>query len=354
MSCEAGFTGNPCKDQETANLRGVAPHNALRLLEDSLETAQDILKSSIERAADRLEAFEQILDFVEDPEDDKCVNVDKSSIVSVGFTLTLRQLFYQFVSRPALGLANTFEDYKRLGRTVTDARRAGLIDWDAIEDRTRNVRRLPAWNDPSEIVSSCASQYREDAWRSQLYRPENWIEKDALTGVIEGVSEEFRAPWFSCRGNVSDSEMSAAGKRFRAVLDQGQVPLILQLVDHDPTGLDMTRDIRERLAMFAGEEIEVRRIALNISQTAGLPPNYAKESDARYPAYVKQFGTADCWELDALAPNVISGLVRAELNSLIDRDAWARAIADEDDNRAILTAAADNWSLVKSALRAAP
>ena len=64
---------------------------------------------------------------------------------ALGFTLTLRQLFYQFVSRPALGLANTLGDYKRLGRTVTDARRAGLIDWDAIEDRTRNVRFLPTW-----------------------------------------------------------------------------------------------------------------------------------------------------------------------------------------------------------------
>ena len=132
---------------------------------------------------------------------------------ALGFTLTLRQLFYQFVSRPALGLANTFDNYKKLGRVVTDARRAGLIDWDALEDRTRNVRSLPTWDEPPEIIGACANQYREDIWSSQPYRPEVWIEKDALTGVIEGVSEEFRVPWFSCRGNVSDSEMYAAGKR---------------------------------------------------------------------------------------------------------------------------------------------
>jgi hypothetical protein len=111
---------------------------------------------------------------------------------ALGFVLTLRQLFYQFVSRPALGLANTFDDYKWLGRTVTDARRAGLIDWDAIEDRTRNVHRLPTWDDPPEIVASCAEQYREDLWASQRYRPEIWIEKDALTGVIEEVCDELR------------------------------------------------------------------------------------------------------------------------------------------------------------------
>jgi hypothetical protein len=271
---------------------------------------------------------------------------------ALGFILTLRQLFYQFVSRPALGLANTFDNYKKLGRVVTDARRAGLVDWDALEDRTRNVRSLPTWDEPPEIIGACANQYREDIWSSQPYRPEVWIEKDALTGVIEGVSEEFRVPWFSCRGNVSDSEMYAAGKRFAAVINQSQVPLVLQLVDHDPTGLDMSRDVRERLAMFARQDIEVRRLALNLDQTNRLPPNFAKESDSRFEDYVQQFGTTDCWELDALAPNVISGLVRAELESLIDRDAWASAIAAEEDNRTVLTAAADNWALVKSALRA--
>lgn len=282
---------------------------------------------------------------------------------TLGFILTLRQLFYQFVSRPALGLVNTLRDYKRLGRTVTDARRAGLIDWDAIEDRTRNVRYLPTWDDPSEIVSSCAAQYREDLWSQQPYRPEVWIEKDALTGVIEGVSEDFRAPWFSCRGKLSEPEMYAAGKRFARIIDQGQVPVVLALLDHDPNGIDMFRDIRKRLKMFARREIEVRRLALNFDQidqrdetgriVGRLPANPAKEKDSRYKKYVREFGTTNCWELDALAPNVISGLVRRELEGLIDRDAWTGAIADEDDNRAVLTAAADNWFLVKSALRAA-
>jgi hypothetical protein len=198
---------------------------------------------------------------------------------ALGFILTLRQLFYQFVSRPALGLANSFDDYKRLGRTVTDARRAGLIDWDAIEDRTRNVNRLPTWDDPPEIITSCAEQYREDLWASQRYRPEVWIEKDALTGVIESVCEEFRVPYFSCRGNVSDSEMYAAGKRFALIDNQGQVPLVLHLGDHDPNGLDMSRDIQDRLVVFARREVEVKRLALNFDQTARLPPNFAKETD---------------------------------------------------------------------------
>jgi hypothetical protein len=271
---------------------------------------------------------------------------------TLGFILTLRQLFYQFVSRAALAKTLAFE-YKRLGRTVTDARRAGRIDWGAIEDRTRNVRRLPTWDDPSKIINACASQYRESLWSRQPYRPEVWIEKDALIGVIEGVSNEFRAPYFSCRGNVSESEMYAAGKRFADHLEQGQVPVVLHLSDHDPNGLDMTRDIRERLALFARQEIEVRRLALNLDQTAALPPNFAKEKDSRYAAYVRQFGR-NCWELDALSPDVISGLVRDALEGLIEADAWAEAMASEEENRAVLIKASDNWSLVESVLRTAP
>jgi hypothetical protein len=100
----------------------------------------------------------------------------------------------------------------------------------------------------------------------------------------------------------------------------------------------MTRDIRERLTMFARQDIEVRRIALNIHQTAGLPPNFAKESDTRTADYKRNFGTSDCWELDALSPDVIAGLIRAEIEDLVDVGAWDAAMAEEANNRAVLLA----------------
>ena len=99
-----------------------------------------------------------------------------------GFALTLRQLYYQFVARRLL--ENRQSEYKRLGSIINDARLAGLIDWDSIEDRTRELRSHAHWDDPSEIVAACASQYREDLWASQEHRPEVWIEKDALVGII--------------------------------------------------------------------------------------------------------------------------------------------------------------------------
>jgi hypothetical protein len=129
-----------------------------------------------------------------------------------GFMLTLRQLFYQFVARALL--ENTQQQYKRLGVIVRDARDCGLIDWDAIEDRTRTVRTHSHWDGPDEIIGSAAHSYREDLWAGQIYRPEVWIEKDALLGVIEGVCTEHRVPYFAHRGNNSQTLQYQAGKRF--------------------------------------------------------------------------------------------------------------------------------------------
>jgi hypothetical protein len=55
-----------------------------------------------------------------------------------------------------------------------------------------------------------------------------------------------------------------AGKRFKRYFDQGRIPIVLHLADHDPNGIDMTRDNIERLALYARQEVEVRRIALNM------------------------------------------------------------------------------------------
>jgi hypothetical protein len=102
-----------------------------------------------------------------------------------GFQLTLRQLYYQFVSRDFI--PNNLRSYKNLGDVINDARLAGLIDWNSIVDRTRNLQSLAHWRNPAEIIDACASQFRLDRWAPQPRRVEVWIEKDALIGVIEGI-----------------------------------------------------------------------------------------------------------------------------------------------------------------------
>lgn len=252
-----------------------------------------------------------------------------------GYTLTLRQLYYQFVSRDLI--KNLQTEYKRLGKIVNDARIAGMLDWSAIEDRTRNVKKPSVWDSPESIIRAVAQQYQEDPWITQPFRPEVWIEKDALVGVIEGVCKELRVPYFACRGYASQSEIYDAGKRFRDTYRDRQIPLVLHLGDHDPSGLDMTRDLSERLSMFAGRNVEVRRLALNMAQIEEYdpPPNPAKDTDARFEGYQEEFGDSS-WELDALDPDVISNLIRAELDGVIDLPAWTDSETQEADNKQAL------------------
>ena len=263
-----------------------------------------------------------------------------------GFTLTLRQLYYQFVSRDII--PNKQSEYKRLGSVINDARLAGLIDWSAIEDRTRNVRTISTWDDPAQIVEAVAKQYKEDLWESQDFRPEVWIEKDALVGVIEPVCQRFQVPYFACRGYTSQSESYAAGKRFEEVAVRGQTPVVLHLGDHDPSGIDMTRDNADRLTMFAREDVDVRRLALNMDQITRYrpPPNPAKETDSRAESYIAKFG-AKSWELDALDPTVIDRLIADEIESLIDEDRWNAAMSREQERRATLKTASENWEEIE-------
>ena len=79
---------------------------------------------------------------------------------AAGYVLTLRQLYYQLVSRDVI--ANKQSEYKRVGSIVNDGRLAGLIDWNALEDRTRNVRSVGHWDSPEQIVSAVANQYAID------------------------------------------------------------------------------------------------------------------------------------------------------------------------------------------------
>lgn len=266
-----------------------------------------------------------------------------------GFTLTLRQLYYQFVARDLI--ANKQSEYKRLGSIINDARLAGLIDWHAIEDRTRNVRTHPSWESPADIIASCAQGYAIDLWEHQKYRPEVWIEKDALTGIIEPVCRQYQVPYFACRGYSSQSEQYRAGKRFLQHADNGQTPIVFHLGDHDPSGIDMTRDNESRLSLFSESDLQVKRLALNIDQVRQYnpPPNPAKETDSRSGSYVAEFGRQS-WELDALDPVLIHQLIERELRAIIVLAAWEESVAKQRKERAQLKKVQERWGEVEGFL----
>ncbi len=263
-----------------------------------------------------------------------------------GFDLTLRQLYYQFVARGLI--ANKQTEYKRLGGIISDARLAGLIDWSQIKDRTRELKINNHWNDPGEIIDACANQFQIDKWAEQPYHIEVWVEKEALGAVVGQMCDRLDVGHFACKGYVSASEMWAASQRIGRATRQGKEAVIIHLGDHDPSGIDMTRDIQERQDLFLEYDfakcIRMRRIALNMDQVEEYnpPPNPAKLTDSRVGGYVKEYGK-NSWELDALEPRVIQALIKAEVEGYRDEDLWQKAIDKENEYKGIMARVARDW-----------
>ncbi len=265
-----------------------------------------------------------------------------------GFSLTLRQLYYQMVSRNII--ENTERSYKRLGDLVSNARLAGLIDWNAIEDRGRNLRQNSHWTTPAAIIQSARRNYKVDKWEGQRYRPEVWVEKQALEGVVAGVCGRLDVPYFACKGYNSQSEQWGAGQRLRRYIVDGYEPIIFHLGDHDPSGIDMTRDNRDRLEMFMGG-VELRRLALHMSQIEeyGPPPNPAKETDSRFASYLELYGD-ESWELDALEPQVLVDLIERAILGIRDDEQYERMVALENEGIRLLETVETRWGDVVSYL----
>lgn len=264
----------------------------------------------------------------------------------MGFNLTLRQLFYQFVSIDFF--PNSEKSYKRLGQIVNDARLAGMLDWNYIQDRGRTAHHT-GWFEHvvpthEDLIHNARWGMSLDLWEGQDRRVEVWVEKQALEEVVQQATSDFRVGYFACKGYVSQSEMWASGMRLKRVVNMGQEPLIIHLGDHDPSGIDMTRDIEERLTIFAEGPVEVKRIALNMNQIDEYnpPPNPAKITDSRFAEYASNYGRSS-WELDALRPEMLVDLIQEQIRENLDTEAFNAQVSKENELRAEFDKVADRW-----------
>ena len=301
-----------------------------------------------------------------------------------GFDLTLRQLFYQFVSRGLI--PNRQSEYKKLGSIINDARLAGYVDWEHISDRTRNLQSLSHWDDPAHVIENTSRFFHTDLWADQPTHVEVWIEKDALVGVIEPTCRALDVAYFSCRGYTSQSEMWVAGQRLLQPLLDGKNVRILHLGDHDPSGIDMTRDIIDRLRGFLRidyaraqrdewndldddakndkvrtlmqevyDRFKVERLALNMDQVDEYdpPPNPAKITDSRAAGYIEEHGY-ESWELDALEPPVLAALIQDAVEAHMDAEKFEAAVEREKKYRELLVKCSNRWPEIEELLNGQP
>ena len=217
-----------------------------------------------------------------------------------------------------------------MGDLVNNARLAGRVDWEMITDRGRETVTPPHWKDPAALVESAARVFAIDKWADQPNHIEVMVEKQALEGVLIPVCRSLDIRFTANKGYSSSSTMYEIGKRLARYAGEDKTTWIFYLGDHDPSGIDMTRDVRERLCQFSDVEILVNRLALNFDQVQAWhpPENPAKETDSRYKSYIVQFG-ASSWELDAIEPRTLASIVTKAVEDLRDQDLWDEAVERE-------------------------
>lgn len=256
--------------------------------------------------------------------------------------LTVRQIWYRLVSPPYQLFENTITNYKGFDKILTRARENNHVDWTKIEDRSRgtygpsypwfgmNVRlgaELDTFSDPKDYIDYLFKQladkfYDQPYWADQPQHIEVFVEKDALASLFVQVAEEKRVLVYPSRGYSSFTKVMEAIRR----LPKDKPVKILHFADHDPSGMDMTEDLIQRLRNYsAGDELDlqIKRIALTIDQVKrwDLAPNPTKAADSRSPNYVAKFGDS-CWELDAVRPNDLQDIIRKAIQEEVDQDEW--------------------------------
>jgi hypothetical protein len=261
-----------------------------------------------------------------------------------GLSLTVRQMYYQFVARGLLPSGQRV--YKRIVKILSDARYDGRFGLDLIEDRTRTMHPGDFTRNDCDHTAAMPQAERwirqmprlllaRDRWYGQPVHVSVWVEKEALAGIFEPTCTDLGVSWMACKGNPSVSSLwawvkSAAQARElmhtrHGCLHEEERAVILYFGDHDPTGFVIPRAAEASVARLSRAgglplDVEVKRVALNMDQIQQYdpPPFWAKTTDSRYQGYVDEHGTEEAWELDALDPSVLRDLIEAEVGALFD------------------------------------
>lgn len=256
--------------------------------------------------------------------------------IMMGIKLTNRQLYYQLVGRDYI--PNADEVYKRICTFLTDSRYGGLIDWEAIEDKDRIPEKHSEWENINSLVDSAISSYRLPRWEDQDYYVELYCEKKAGISVLQPIANKWHIYFGFNKGYSSASAMYDLAKRIEEQIDEGKKAVILYFGDHDASGLDMVRDITDRITefltkgdrgfeeWFVEENLEIVPVALTMEQIEKYnpPPNPAKITDPRAKKYIEEFGKVS-WELDSLNAMELRKIAEKSVLKYLDKikyDAW--------------------------------
>jgi len=252
---------------------------------------------------------------------------------------TVRAIYYRVVSAGAIPKDDS--GYRMVQRRLTRYRTSGEIPHEWIVDGSRVTHETPAWPNVHDALCAIRDQYRRDRWETQSCRVEIWSEKDALSQVLLPVAREWQVPYRILRGYTS---LGFGTEVARGIARDGRPTVVLHIGDHDPSGVDAWRALRELLTEHApNTEFRFERVAVRPGQIddLGLIWRNTKMTDTRAERFVEQYGARSV-EADAIPIGTLKQLLREAIEPHIDHAAWAREVEQEGADRRELARIVDS------------
>jgi len=265
--------------------------------------------------------------------------------------LTLRQIYYRLVAAGIV--ANTRSKYNDLSKITKQMRLDGMLLWEVMEDRVRRVSTKRGEEDADTFIKKEMGLFLNGYSRCLVQGQENyvevWVEKDALSRILEDVAYPYCIRTVTCRGYQSMTFLKAYADRAEAAMDRKQTPVVLYFGDLDPSGVQMFEAAQQTLE----DELDVIgvdfiRVGLNPEHVVAhnLPnnPDALKLTDVRAKGYVKRFGEIAV-ELDALHPAVLEAMAKEAIEDQFDMDLF-------EEQRAVEAMEREQISAIKARVQA--
>jgi hypothetical protein len=251
------------------------------------------------------------------------------AIVEEKEPMTVRQVFYQATVK---GIVEKSEaGYAKVQTDLVLMRKAGDLPYGWLADNTRWQRKPRTFDSVEEALRDTARFYRKSLWTDAGAYAEVWLEKDALAGVVDPITDMYDVPLMVARGYASLSFLHSAAE----YINDLEVPTyIYHLGDHDPSGVNAGEKIEETLCELASDaEIYFERLAVTSEQIISwnLPTRPTKTSDTRS----KNFGAVSV-ELDAIEPDRLRDLVREAIERHLPPEQFNILKVAEESERAII------------------
>jgi hypothetical protein len=262
------------------------------------------------------------------------------AIVAAAQPITGRGVGYKLFVKKLIP-SMKINDMQRVYRLLKEARERDMIPWDWIVDESRQLEKTATWNDPDEFADSMINAYRREYWNQQPVRVEVWSEKGTVRGVLRPVLEEYGIGFRVVHGFASATIVHDVAED-----DDGRDLIVLYVGDWDPSGLCMSEaDLPERFRRYDGGHVKLKRIALTQDRLTDLPsfPASDKRKDPRHGWFVRTYGQ-ECWELDALDPNILRDIVTEKIKEQIEPEAWERCKVTERAEYGSLRQIMKNWN----------